>query len=184
MRGFVLVCGRGACRLAKLLGGDLHIIDRPDGVRGVRFRLRLPLRCPPEQPADRGVHEDSDEDRRATAFLLRRNVLVVDDSEENRRIARRKLEQLGCVVVMATDGDEVLQVLVAAASEGRGVEIILMDIEMVRVGGVAALLELRAEGWLMAVIAVTGNSGAVDAAECSFVRAQTPVFWACPCPDE
>ena len=157
------------CRLAKLLGGDLHIVDRVDGVRGVRFRLRLPLRYPPERHRPMELASTMEVERRATAFLLRRNVLVVDDSEQNRRIARRKLELLGCVVFEATDGDEVLRALSDAAAEAvpGPIDIILMDIEMQRMGGVAALQALRSEGWLMAVIAVTGNAGAADAAECA-----------------
>jgi CheY-like chemotaxis protein len=36
---------------------------------------------------------------------MKRNVLVVDDSEGNRRLVRRMLQQLGCRVAEVADGE-------------------------------------------------------------------------------
>jgi CheY-like chemotaxis protein len=195
-------------RLAKLLGGDLHVSDRRDGVRGARFRLRLPLLLPPSptpgsvgqgggsalgSPAS-GARDVPPSDAHG-AIRVKRRVLVVDDSEGNRRLLRRMLQQLGCYVLEAADGDEVVPVLVAAAAEaagegagaapaaaaaggGRGgrvahvVDLVLMDIEMTRMGGVAAVVEMRRSGWSVPVIAVTGHAGADDAAACACSRAR------------
>ena len=102
------------CRLASLLGGDLHVSDRLDGVRGVRFRLRVPLRVPPVATVDLAIrsptsaaHDYQMRKEGRSTILVKRQVLVVDDAEGNRRLARRMLLQLGCRVMEVTDGDEV-----------------------------------------------------------------------------
>jgi CheY-like chemotaxis protein len=107
-----------------------------------------------------------------TTILLKQRVLVVDDSEGNRRLARRMLQQLGCAVVEAGDGDEVPAALAAAAAaaSGASVDVVLMDIEMARVGGVAAVAALRRAGADMPVLAVTGNASAEDVATCAHAR--------------
>ncbi len=147
-------------RLAALLHGDLHVTDRRDGVRGVVYRLRLPCVAAPDPDADAVVATVTPVLPRS---LLRTSVLIVDDSEGNRRLARRMLLQLGCFVVEAADGDEVVRALAAAAAAAaagpgatpgatRGVDVVLMDIEMPRMDGVAALAEMRAHGWGAPVI--------------------------------
>ncbi len=173
---------RARRRLARLLEGELHVTDRTDGARGTRFALRLPLRVPPAArtvavaTGDASPAHDSQTQMQREGrekILVKRNVLIVDDSEGNRRLLRRMLQQLGCRVVEATDGDEVLAALTAAAAEaaadrnGRGVDVVLMDIEMARVGGVAAVLAMRGAGWRTPVIAVTGHAGHEIAAECA-----------------
>jgi CheY-like chemotaxis protein len=180
-------------RLAVLLGGDLHITDRTDGMRGARFRLRLPLRVPqrvpspvnaaPQRGSGAGLpHGGSllssgaeaaaaalaaSDDAGRGSFLLKQLVLLVDDSEGNRRLGRRMLQQLGCLVVEARDGDEVPAALAAAAREaGRGVDVVLMDIEMTRLGGVGAVAEMRRAGETVPVLAVTGHADDDDVVSC------------------
>ncbi len=68
-------------------------------------------------------------------------------------------------------GDEVLGALAAAVTvDGRGVDVVLMDIEMVRVNGLAALVGMRTAGWSMPVIATTGYASAEDATSCASAR--------------
>jgi CheY-like chemotaxis protein len=160
-------------RLARLLGGDVHVADRTDGVRGVRFRLRLPLRQPlPEALvsalAVRAPATQPESDDARAAIRVRRRVLLVDDSAGNRRLVRRSLEQLGCFVVEAHDGDEVVRALMEAASGDSvgSIDVVLMDIEMPRLDGVAAVREMRAAGWHTPVVAMTGHAGADNAAHC------------------
>ena len=171
---------RGARRLAKLLDGELRVADRTDGVRGARFGLRLPLRLPPPVMATFSAGTLADVSSPAHdaqmrlegrgTILVKRNVLIVDDSEGNRRLLRRMLQQLGCRVVEAADGDEVLAALAAAAAasaDRHGVDVVLMDIEMARVGGIAAVREMRRAGWRTPAVAVTGHAGPDAAKECA-----------------
>ncbi len=149
------------------------MFDRVDGVRGAHYQLRIPLRVPLNSDAvDAGPGIATVASPSVPRILLRRKVLVVDDSEGNRRLARRMLQQLGCEVLEATDGDEVIDALAGAAGapgdSGNAVDIVLMDIEMARVGGVAAVEAMRRAGWLIPVIAATGNSDAEAAADCAW----------------
>ncbi len=59
-------------------------------------------------------------------------VLVVDDSEANRRFAAFVVKKLGCAVTSATDGDEVELAVAAAEDAGEPFHLILMDLVMVR----------------------------------------------------
>ncbi len=89
----------------------------------------------------------------------------MDDSAGNRRILRRMLQQLGCTVVEASDGDEVIGALARATEEtGRAVDIVLTDIEMARVSGSTAVVAARRAGWTLPIVAVTGNAIAEDVA--------------------
>jgi CheY-like chemotaxis protein len=65
-------------------------------------------------------------------------VLIVDDSEANRRFAAFVVKKLGCTVLAVTDGDEVVAALRAADSAGEPIDVVLMDLVMVRA---------RACGW-------------------------------------
>jgi two-component system capsular synthesis sensor histidine kinase RcsC len=102
-------------------------------------------------------------------------VLVVDDSEGNRRLLRRMLEQLGCTVFEATDGDEVQAALGAMETEGRDVDVVLMDIEMVRVSGSVAMTQARSGGWVFPAIAVTGHAESSSIDTCGWARGMFPV---------
>ena len=162
-------------------------------MRGARFRLRLPLRLPPPAAAApstaaadaaasavsashvvviggvRGpVSAAAAADGGRGKVLVRRTALVVDDSAGNRRLARRMLQALGCEAMEANDGDGVLPALAAAAAAGTPVDVVLMDIEMPRMDGTAAVAAMRAGGWAATtVIAVTGNSDGAQAAHCA-----------------
>ena len=59
-------------------------------------------------------------------------VLVVDDSEANRRFACFLLRRLGCAAKAVADGDEVLPTVAAAAAAGAPFDVVLMDLVMVR----------------------------------------------------
>jgi CheY-like chemotaxis protein len=159
-----------SARLAALMGGSLLVTDRGGGGGGggggTAFTLRLPLvsgaPLPPlrDSSSVRSLHEGDAVKRRPIAGS---RVLVVDDVAANRRLALFMLRQLGCVGGQADDGDAVLPALRAAAGAGAPYDIVLMDIMMERLNGDASLVELRAQGEALPVIACTGNATGADA---------------------
>jgi DNA-binding NtrC family response regulator len=85
-------------------------------------------------------------------------VLVVDDDAASRRMLDVRLRALGCDVAMATDGQEALTIV-----EGRSPILMLLDLQMPRLGGMELLRALRKSGADFPVIVITAH-GSVEAA--------------------
>ena len=64
--------------------------------------------------------------------------------QANRRFAAFVLKKLGCTVATATDGDEVVTAVAAAAAAGAPYDLVLMDLVMVR----ARLYVCARWGWI------------------------------------
>ena len=142
--------GRGL-GLAATLGivrghrGALHV-ETALGM-GTTFRVLLP-------PADaQGTR------RRPTTPLAQTTrlgtILVVDDEESVRSVARRMLERSGYRVITATDGDEGLRTFLAEEAD---IVAIVSDVTMPRMTGIELLAELRRQGKRVPVVLASGYS--------------------------
>jgi two-component system capsular synthesis sensor histidine kinase RcsC len=80
-------------------------------------------------------------------------VLVAEDNIINQLILKGQLEELGCTVVLASDGDEALQ----HWRPGR-FDVVLSDVNMPRMNGYALARELRRQGCLAPIIGATANA--------------------------
>ena len=67
-------------------------------------------------------------------------LLLVDDEDAVRDVARRLLEQAGFRVITASSGDECLEIVASKTGE---IDLVVMDLCMPRVNGVEALAELK-----------------------------------------
>ena len=65
-------------------------------------------------------------------------VLLVDDSNSVRRVYGAELEREGYCVVLATDGDEVQEIV-----DEQPIDLVILDVRMRRVGGLEAMARLR-----------------------------------------
>ncbi len=94
-------------------------------------------------------------------LLTNPHILIVDDNATNRVVAQALCEMFGCTSETAEDGIEALE-----AVQERRFDLILMDIKMPRMDGVAATLAIRAlEGPVSAIpiVALTANADRDDA---------------------
>jgi signal transduction histidine kinase/CheY-like chemotaxis protein len=117
-------------QLIELMGGTLGLESAPGA--GSTFRFDLPF--------ETGAQVDEPAARRANALpRLRGHVLVAEDNEVNREVARAVLVSFGLLVSVAEDGLEVLK----AVSEN-DFDLILMDCQMPHLDGIAATQRIRA----------------------------------------
>ena len=111
---------------------------------------------------------------REDAVFLGCHVLLAEDNAVNALLARRMLEKAGCTVVHAVDGEQaVLESSRALAPGARGFDLVLMDVHMPRLDGLAAAAEIRAVAARLGrtadvppIVALTANAFVEDRERC------------------
>jgi signal transduction histidine kinase/DNA-binding response OmpR family regulator len=83
----------------------------------------------------------------------RRRILVVDDGELNREVARHLLEQRGHEVTLVKSGREALDALARGSFD-----VVLMDVQMPEMDGVETTRLIRERGLEVPVVAVTAHA--------------------------
>jgi two-component system, sensor histidine kinase len=116
------------------MGGRIEVESRPGEGSCFRFDLRLECDSSPRHPpaSDSGLIGLDGETK------LEGTVLLVEDNDVNRLIAREMLGSMGLRVVEAVDGANALEQLAA-----HRVDLILMDCQMPVMDGYAATREIR-----------------------------------------
>src|ERR1700749_859882 len=92
---------------------------------------------------------------RLDVFAMTKTVLVVDDDPTQRRLIQGVLEREGFQAVTAEGGDQALDRLVA----GGAADVVLLDLVMPGLSGVATLKEMRQRGFHQPVIVLTASGG-------------------------
>ena len=126
-------------------GGSL-VVDTEVGV-GTSFQVAFPLVDVPEAPED---HPPPAEESGSP-----RTVLIVDDEPIVRSVLSRLVQAHGHQSVEARDGDEALEVL---SRNGRGVDLVLLDLTMPGRGGISTVQEMRVRGLDTPVLIISGYS--------------------------
>jgi len=152
-----------ARRLSELLGGELIASSQIHA--GSRFVLRLRNVLP------RGVCGQWIEDVTAIPsqvqatdsvhFMLKGEVLLAEDNEENRRLFSHFLGKFGMSVSAVCNGREAVQ-----AVRNKTFDIIVMDIQMPVLGGFDAARMIREQGCAVPIIALTANALKEDREKC------------------
>ncbi|MDW8321945.1 MAG: ATP-binding protein [Armatimonadota bacterium] len=139
-------------RLAELMGGHIHVQSEV-GV-GSTFWIELPLPVIEASPQRVRVETPAQEHTDVPAGL---RILLVEDNEVNRKVAVRMLEQMGCTVHIAHDGQEALQ-----KTAHRQYDIVFMDVHMPQMDGYEATRRIRerenGSGKHQVIIAMTADA--------------------------
>ncbi|MCX4247239.1 response regulator [Paraliomyxa miuraensis] len=149
--------------LVGLMKGQLGVTSQP--LRGSTFWVMLPLRPTSEAPRHHGDPPHEQGEPPPASGTSRARVLVVEDNPVNQKVARRMLEQLGCQVDLANDGQQGLDRIASTTYD-----LVFMDIQMPVMDGLRATAELRRRegpsGPRLPVVAMTAHALESDRQRC------------------
>lgn len=151
-------------RIIEQMGGTIGVTSMPG--EGSAFRFTLVLPWSQAQASDQTAGADEADALKARIAELDRplKVLVAEDDAVNRMVVSKMLRALDVELKVVTDGIQA----VAAASDG-DYDIVLMDVRMPDMDGLAASRAIRTQGGRFAalpIIALTANAFPEDVRIC------------------
>ncbi len=144
--------------LVRLMGGSLAVDSAP-GV-GSRFSFSLSFAKSPAPPEE--LPEWDEPAKPPLRPLFRGQALVCEDTASNQELAREHLRRAGLAVTLAQNGREGVDCVRQCLEEGRSFDIILMDIQMPVMDGLAAAKAIAGMGCRTPIVAMTANVTAGD----------------------
>jgi PAS domain S-box-containing protein len=162
-------------RLAKMLGGDIHVESEPN----VRTRFTVLLDPGPLADAqyitslEEAIVADTSPDEtpqrtppEPASGTLTGRVLLAEDGPDNQRLISHFLRQAGLEVEVACNGKVACEMLARAEDQGEGFDLVLMDMQMPEMDGYAATGALRERGCTLPIVALTAHAMAGDREKC------------------
>ncbi len=134
--------------LANAMGGDLTLKQSTPG-RGSTFSFSLNVTVLDGTLNKKTLDANSLLEQRLTGH----RILVADDSPDNRYLLSHLLKKEGAAVSFAENGREAVE---KASQED--FDVVLMDIQMPQMDGLEASAQLRANGYIKPIIALTAHA--------------------------
>jgi CheY-like chemotaxis protein/anti-sigma regulatory factor (Ser/Thr protein kinase) len=135
-------------QLARQMDGDITVRSQP----GIGSTFIVELALPEAEPE---ADDDQDDRQTADAPLAAMRVLVADDHLINRALLEAVMRKLGHDVITVDNGRSAVD-----RAQSGGIDLVLMDIQMPQLDGVAATREIRAsetDGRRIPILGVTGH---------------------------
>ena len=155
-------------RLAEMLGGDISIQSSVGS--GSCFTLTVDAPSADSNEAverfqNELVGQREDLENTQHISIAGSRLLLVEDCPDNQRLISLILQKAGARVEIASDGEQVLERLLPAATSGRRsvkevrktFNLILMDIELPLLGGLDVTERLRAAGLEIPIVALSAH---------------------------
>ena len=146
--------GLGLAQVHGIVGAHEGHIDVESQAKGTTFTIYLPAL--PLQPLEAAPLVES---HLVTGHG--ETILVVEDDAQTRRAVAESLELLNYQVLEATNGQEALTILERHSAEATGdaghIALVLSDVVMPGMGGIALLHALRERGTEVKVVLLTGH---------------------------
>jgi PAS domain S-box-containing protein len=152
-------------RLARLLGGDVSLVESAPGAGSV-FSVTIDVSAGGSKVDEAALVAASLRREQARAPDLSKRlsgmrVLVVDDAYDNQLLISRLLKLAGATVDVAGDGRQGVELATKGAYDA-----VLMDVQMPVMDGFEATAELRRRGLTTPIIALTAHAMKEDRARC------------------
>jgi len=162
-------------KLVQLLGGKLTVQSTVN--QGSVFSVTLNV----GRKMSEGTETDSPLDLRDKKCLsqtssdftkgkistgMKGKVLLVDDTQEIRRLFSYMLSKMGLDVTTATNGREAIEEIHEAEGLGAPYDLVLMDMQMPVMDGYEATRYLRSQNYQIPVIAITAHTLITDREKC------------------
>ncbi len=149
-------------RLLDLMGGQISVSSQPG--QGSVFEVNLPLLHAEGLAAARAPAVESAVLTQAGPSLQGLDILVAEDNEVNRMVLANLLAKEGCQLIQVENGRLAVELVQARGADA--FDLVLMDIQMPVLDGLAATREIKAIAPDLPVIGLTAHALAEERENC------------------